>query len=164
MQSKTLIHGVPHFIIQIKNDYSYTCFSFGSPCNVVSLKSNSISHCKTWSALSEMIRYLSEVEMTHKKTILFEQLFVTDKKGGNEKLYSPKMTTRAFEYFATSRSLYSRLQQNFQLPSSCTLTRSTSKIGKVAETEFLASIFKNLSHPANGDVLYYGRKFISNQL
>ena len=47
IQSKALIHGVPHFIIQIKNDYSYTCFSFGSPCNVVLLKSNSISHCKT---------------------------------------------------------------------------------------------------------------------
>ena len=35
IQSKALIHGIPHFIIQIKNDYSYTCFSFGSPCNVV---------------------------------------------------------------------------------------------------------------------------------
>ena len=83
IQSKALIHGVPHIIIQIKNDYSYTYFSFGSPCNVVSLKSNSISHCKTCSGLSEMIRYLSELEMTHKKKILFDQLFVTDKKGGN---------------------------------------------------------------------------------
>ena len=69
IQSKAFIHGVPHFIIQIKNDYSCSCFSFGSPCNVVSLKSNSISHCKTWSALSEMIRYLSELEMTHKKSV-----------------------------------------------------------------------------------------------
>ena len=55
------------------------------------------------------------------------------------------MTTRAFEYFATSRSLYSRLQQDFQLPSIRTLTRIKSKVRKVAETEFLASIFKNLS-------------------
>ena len=93
-----------------------------------------------------MIRHLSELEMTHKKKILFDQLFVTDKKGGNEKLYSPEMTTRVFEYFATSRSLYSRLQQDFQLPSIRTLTRITSKVGKAAETEFLASIFKNLSH------------------
>ena len=91
-----------------------------------------------------MIRYLSELEMTHKKKILFDQLFVTDKKGGNEKLYSPEMMTRAFGYFATSRSLYSRLQQNFQLPSICTLTRITSRVGKVAETEFLACIFKIL--------------------
>ena len=41
--------------------------------------------------------------------------------------------------------LYSWLQQNFQLPNIHTLTRITSKVGKVAETEFLASIFKNLS-------------------
>ena len=27
IQSKALIHAVPHFSIQIKNDYSYTCFS-----------------------------------------------------------------------------------------------------------------------------------------
>ena len=55
------------------------------------------------------------------------------------------MTTRAFEYFATSRSLYSRLQQDFQLLSTCKLTRITSKVGKVAETKFLARILKNLS-------------------
>ena len=83
--------------------------------------------------------------MTHKKKIYFDQLFVTDKKGGNEKLYSPEMTTRAFKYFATSRSFYSRLQQDFQLPSIRTLTRITSKVGEVTEAEFLASIFKNLS-------------------
>ena len=83
IQSKATIHVVSHFIIQIKNDYSYTCFSFGSPSNVVSLKSTSISHGKAWSAVSEMIRYLSELEMTHKKKILFDQLFVTDKKEGN---------------------------------------------------------------------------------
>ena len=110
-----------------------------------------------------MIRYLSELEMTHKKKILFNQLFVTDKKGGNEK--SREMTTRAFEYFATSQSLYSQLQQDFQLPSIRTLIRITSKVGKVAETEFSASIFKNLS-PCQRRciVLYYGIKFISNQL
>ena len=83
--------------------------------------------------------------MTHKKKILFDQLFVTDKKGGNEKLHSPEMPTRSFEYFATSRSFYSPLQQDFQLPSVRTLTRITSKVGKVTETEFSASIFKNLS-------------------
>ena len=92
-----------------------------------------------------MIRYLSELEMTHKKKILFDQLFVTDKKGENEKLYLPEMTARTFENFATSQSLYSRLQQDFQLPSIRTLTRITSKVEKVAKTEFLANIFKNLS-------------------
>ena len=80
--------------------------------------------------------------MTHKKKILFDQLFVTDKKGGNEKLYSTEMTTRAF---ATSLSLYSRLQQDFQLRSIRALPRITLKVGRVAEAEFLASIFKNLS-------------------
>ena len=73
------------------------------------------------------------------KKILFDQLFVRDKKEGNEKLHLPEMTTRTFEYFATFRSLYSQLQQDFQLPSIRTSTRITSKVGKVVKTEFLTS-------------------------
>ena len=110
-----------------------------------------------------MIRYLSELEMTHKKKILFDQLFVTDKKGENEKLYLPEMTARAFENFATSQSLYSRLQQDFQLPSIRTLTRITSKVEKLLKSNFWL-IYLKIYHPANSDVLYCGMKFISNQL
>ena len=88
-----------------------------------------------------MIRHLTKLEMTHKKKILFDQLFMTDKKGGNEKLYLPEMTKRAFEYFVTFRSLYPRLQQDFQIQSIRTLTRITSKVGKVAETEYLENIY-----------------------
>ena len=64
IQSKALIHGVPHFIIQIKNDNSYTCFSFGSPCNVVSSKikfnltlQDLVSIIRNDRTLWEMIRY-----------------------------------------------------------------------------------------------------------
>ena len=144
VHSKKITLGIPKFVIKIKNDFTYTCFSFGSPCNISSLQNNSISLCKTWSALSETIRYLSEIEVSLKKSIIFDQLQVTDKKAGNQKLYTPEMTTRAFEYFATSRSLYSRLQQDFQLPSIRTLTRITSKVGKVAESEFLCGVFEDL--------------------
>lgn len=112
IQSKEITLGVPKFVIKIKNDYSYTCFSFGSPCNIISLQNNSISLCKTWSALSELVRNLSEMEISHKRSIIFEHLQITYKKAGKQKLYSPEMTTRAFEYFATSRSSLKVLKLN----------------------------------------------------
>ena len=145
MQSKAFIHGVLHFIIQIKNDYSYTCFSFGSSCYVVSLKSNSISNCKTWSALSEVIQYLPELEMTYKKNIVFDQLFMTDKKGENEKLYSLEITTRVFEYFSTS---YSRLQprppkERKPFASRCDVTQLRKKHRKTGTKFLQPSIIKS---------------------
>ena len=74
------------------------------------------------------------------------------------------MTTRAFEYFATSRSYYSRLQQDFQLPSICTLTRIISKVGKVAETEFLANMFKNLSPCQRLSIILWDEFYIKSAL
>ena len=50
-----------------------------------------------------------------------------------EKKYAPETIARAFEYFCTSRSLYARLRDDFELPSITMLTNITSKVGNVAQ-------------------------------
>ena len=59
-------------------------------------------------------------------------------------VYPPEVVTRAFEYFATSRSLYSRLAKDYQLPSIRTLTRITSKVGSQDDTSFLQNVLQHV--------------------
>ena len=124
----------------MKKDFTFECYFVGSPCRVPSVTTT----CRTWSALNEIIRFLSSKEVTHKSKILLQQVSVTDRNSGQEKLYSTEMIMRAFEYFSTSRALYSRIAQDYQLPSIRTLTRITSKVSKVDETKFLLDIFRKL--------------------
>ena len=56
----------------------------------------------------------------------------------------PEVVTRAFEYFATSRSLYSRLAKDYQLPIIRTLTRITSKVGSQDDVSFLQNVLQNV--------------------
>ena len=51
------------------------------------------------------------------------------------------MIGRAFEYFAISRSLYSRLREDYELPRITMLTNLTSKVGNLEDNEFLSSFF-----------------------
>lgn len=59
-------------------------------------------------------------------------------------IYGQETIVRAFEYFATSRSLYSMMRRDYQLPSITTLTRITSKVSKVSEIPFLSGVFKSI--------------------
>ncbi|GFO33316.1 transposable element p transposase [Plakobranchus ocellatus] len=59
-------------------------------------------------------------------------------------LYTSDIIMRAFQFFATSRCLYERLRHDFQLPSAQTLTRITSKVGKLDECTFSGAVFKTL--------------------
>ena len=51
-----------------------------------------------------------------------------------ERMYSQELIVRAFQYFATSRSLYNRLRTDYQLPSIKTLTRITYKVSALNES------------------------------
>ena len=65
------------------------------------------------------------------------------------KINGPEIIIRAFEYFATSRSLYNRLRVDYQLPSVSTLTRITSKVSKLSETTFLHGVLSVLKRTKN---------------
>ena len=70
-QSNTLNCGIPQFVIEIKNDFTFTSYFLGSPCHVPSVTTNL---CRTWSTLNEIVCFLSSKEVTHKTKILLEQL------------------------------------------------------------------------------------------
>lgn len=73
--------------------------------------------------------------MDDKKRIIQQHLQAMGPRKVGRPLYTPDIVIRAFQDFATSRALYGRLRQEFQLPSIKTLTRITSKVAKVKNTE-----------------------------
>ena len=160
IQSQTLNFGIPQLVIKMKKDFTFECYFVGSPCRVPSVTTT----CRTWSALNEIIRFLSSKEVTHKSKILLQQVSVTDRNSGQEKLYSTEMIMRAFEYFSTSRALYSRIAQDYQLPSIRTLTRITSKVSKVDETKFLLDIFRKLPRSRRKCVILWDEIYIKSAL
>ena len=162
LQSLHFEHGIPQFVIKLFSDFNFSCYFFGSPCQIESLVSNSILVCKTWSTLTEIIRFLSSKQKSHKTQILLEQSSLTNKKAVPRKLYSLEMTTRTFEYFATSRALYSRLRKDFQLPSIRTLTKITSKVKNIDEQKFLLSVFKNLPHHQKQCIVIWDEMYIKS--
>ena len=61
-----------------------------------------------------------------------------------DRKYECTTIIRAFEYFATSRTLYNRLREDYELPSVKTLTRLTSKVNKTDDTQLLKNVFENI--------------------
>ena len=65
-----------------------------------------------WSVFEEIIRYLKTIESDNKKCVLQEHL--SEMAPTVEKrMYSQELILRAFQYFATSRSLYNRLKIDY---------------------------------------------------
>ena len=60
-----------------------------------------------------------------------------------EKRYSITLV-RAFEYFFLLRSTYSCRRQDFQLPSTCTLTKMTSKVKTIDDIAYMNNIFSSI--------------------
>ena len=92
-----------------------------------------------WSKPEEIIRYLNSMAFDQKKNILSQQFLAMAPKMFGIK-YSSDIVIRAFRYYATSRTLFYRLRDYFQLPSLATLGRMTSKVSKLNEKSFLLSI------------------------
>ena len=61
-----------------------------------------------------------------------------------EKKYKAETIIRAFEYFARSRTLYYRLREDYELPNIPTLTRLTSKVNIIDDTQLLKNVFCNV--------------------
>ena len=73
--------------------------------------------------------------------------------------YSSDIVIRAFGYNATS--MYNRLRDDFQLPSSATLGRMTSEVSKLSENFFfLLSIFNTLNTSQKGYIILHDVVYI----
>ena len=133
LQSTLFSDGIPVFLIKIYNDLRYETFHLGVKVYVTSLSRNRVSKLDTWSRLEEALRFLNIREVDQKLKVLQGQFDAMRATPIGQKVYSVEIIIRAFEYFCTSRTLHSKLRPDYALPSIRTLTRITSKVGKLDE-------------------------------
>ena len=154
------------FLLKIKNDLSYEGFHCGVACIISTLSRNRIRKLDTTSRVQEAIRYLSSLSKSNKKDVFLQEI---DCMGWSlthigKKKYSAEIIARAFEYFATSRSLYQRLRDDYELPSVTTLTRLTSKVSAMNDREFLGEIFSNIEDRQKHCVLLIDEVYVKPSL
>ena len=112
-----------------------------------------------WSVLEEIISYLKNMEIDNKKCVLQKHLSAMPPTVG-KRMYIQELIVRAFQYFATSRSLYNRLRIDYQLPSFKTLTRITSKLSALNETCFMRSVFSTLKENQKQCMIMLKKNFV----
>lgn len=137
---------IPKFALKIMPKMKYERYNFGIQCQINSLTKNRIHIINAWSCIVEALRFLNNLEIDQKKRVLMQQVEVMSRKNSSnifEQQYPPEVVIHAFEYFATSRSLYQQLRNDFQLPSIATLTRVTSKVSNIDDKSFINSIFQS---------------------
>ena len=133
-----IFSAIPLFLVQIKRDLSYKAYHLGSLCTITTLSRNNLyKYCPTF---EEIMRFLKNSSIDHKKKILLGHHEVMGPRTVGSIKYKPEMITSAFEYYATFRTLYSKIAQDFQLPCIRTLQRITSKFGKHDEIKFLNTV------------------------
>ena len=122
IQSVSYFHGIPTFLLAISGALKFETFHLGVKIHIPSLTKNRVTRIERWSVLEEAIRYLNSKETTSKMEVLKEQVAALSVVPVGQILYNPDIMVRAFEYFSTSRALYNRIREDFQLPSVRTLT------------------------------------------
>ena len=81
-----------------------------------------------------------------------------------QKRYEPNLIVRAFEYYATSRALYSKLAKDYQLPEVRTLQRLTSKVGKQDDVSFLKNVFSNVEEKMRRCILMLDEIYVNSAM
>ena len=78
--------------------------------------------------------------------------------------YEPEFIARAFEYYATSRALYSKIAKDFQLPSIRTPQRIPSKVGKQDDLKFLKNVFTSVEEKQRRCILMLDEVYVKSTL
>ena len=117
-----------------------------------------------WSKFEEALNFLSSREADNKMIVLQEQFAAMAPQKIGHPIYSHKIIVRAFEYFATSRSLYNRLRVDYKLPSVQTLTCITSKVSKVDEGSFLKKVFSSVEEEQKLCFLLHDEVYVKKTL
>ena len=100
-QSNSLVHdtGIPKYLLRIKEDLSYESSDGGAKCFIVSLLVYKIFRIARWSKITEALRFLSSVEVSHKTDILQQHIKAINPYAASNRKYSFETIARAFEYF-----------------------------------------------------------------
>ena len=116
IQSVEFFLRIPKFSVKIKTDLTYEAFHAGIQLTAPSLSENRITKLDSWSKLEEVIRFLRFKENSHKENVLQQHIQCMNPQIIGEKMYLTDIIIRAFNYFASSRHLYSKLREDYELP------------------------------------------------
>lgn len=130
------------------------------PC----LSKNNITTLNSWTALEEAVMFLHRHEESAKVQVLHQQIALMAPVKVGTRLYNAETVVKAFDFFVTSRALYSKLRNEYKLPSIRTLTRITSSISKQEDSAFLEGIFKSLIPEQRICVLLHDEVYIKKTL
>ena len=136
---------IPTFLLQISSDFTYESYHCGVLCTIQSLSSNRVKKLECLFSIEEALTFLNSCELDNKKNVLLEQVAAMCPIPVGSKKYGMETIVRAFEYFAVSRSLYSRLRDDYELPSIATLTRLTSKVLNIDDSVVLKNVLSNVN-------------------
>ena len=119
-------------------------FHMGIRVSISYVVKNNIKFLNSWSAIEQIVTCLNLYETSHKVEVIHHQLKSMSTSARSKKLYSPEAMVRAFSYFATSRSLYKQMREDYQFPSISTLIKITSSCANYNSGVFLKNVFQSL--------------------
>ena len=143
---------------------TFDCYHLGVKTFISSLRKLRVDKLNSWSRLEEAIRFLKLKDVDQHTRVLLEQVESMKAVKIGTKNYSADVIVRAFEYFCTSRALYSKLRQDYKLPSIPTLTNLTSKVGKLDENKFMDTVFSSLPQAMKTCVLVFDEVYAKKSL
>ena len=142
----------------------FATFHCGFKIYVPTLSKNRITKIDRWSAIDEVLRYLHSRESDEKLTDLKEQIAAMSRAPVGKKLYSPEIMVRAFEYYSTSRALYTRLKEDLKLPSIPTLSRLTSRVSEISDSNFINRVFESLSTVQKDCIILFDEVYVKKMM
>ena len=137
IQSQQFFHGTPMFLVKIFDNLCFETFHCGIKCYIFSLLKNYVTTIDSWSKLEECIRFFNSLEIDNQKNVIQQQVTAMAPQTVGFHVYGPKIIVRAFEYFATSRSLYNRIRNDYKLPSIQLLLELRQKSQRLTKMHFL---------------------------
>ena len=137
LQSVNFSEVVPNFLLVINESLEFKPFHMGIRVSISCVVKNNIRLLNnSWSAIEEIVTSLNLYETSHKVEVIHHQLKSMSTRDRSKKLYSPEAIVLAFSYFATSRSLYKQMREDYKFPSISTLTEITSSCANQTSSTF----------------------------
>ena len=152
--------GVPKFLLVIDESLEFKTFHIGIRVSISCVVKNNIRFLNSWYAIGEIVTCLNLYERSHKVEVIHHQLKSMSTSARSKKLYSPEAIVRTFSYFATSRSLYEQMREDYQFPSISILTKITSSCANQTSGAFLKNVFHSLETKQKNCILLHDEIYI----
>ena len=102
------------------------------------------------------------MEVSHKKKVLADQRRSMGTYYVGKRVYS--IETLTTEYFAMSRATYSKLREDYQLPSVTTLTGLISKVGNTDDLTFIKEVVSGVTERQRTVIIMADEVYVKSTL